>query len=373
MLHVEAGAHLYGGALQVCYLLRGLHARGWESALACTRGSAIAAAASDHARVMPLTMRGEHDVATFWRLRTLIRALAPDIVHIHSRRGVDLWGGLAGSSLGVPIILSRRVDNPEPFWLVSRKYRMFDRVVTVSDAIRRGLAAQGVPANRIVVVRSAVDGATYQPANTAGWLHREFGLPDGAVTIGMIAQFIPRKGHHTLLKAAARMNAAAPEVRFLLFGQGKGEADVRQAVAMLGLQDRVIFAGFRADLDRVIPALDMVVHPAEMEGLGVSLLQAAASGVPVVATNAGGIGEVVRHDETGLLVATGDHAGLADALIALALDRDRRARLGRNARSLAEREFTAEAMVDRHIDIYRSVLKERDGPSRDQDAHRAAA
>ena len=109
VLHVEAGMHLYGGALQVVFLLRGLKARGVDSVLACPTGSAIAAEAAPHARVVEMKMSGDADVGLTGRLRALIRAERPDVVHLHSRRGSDLWGALAGKLEGVPEVLIPRL------------------------------------------------------------------------------------------------------------------------------------------------------------------------------------------------------------------------------------------------------------------------
>ena len=112
VLHVEAGMHLYGGALQVVFLLRGLKAQGVACVLACPTGSAIAAEAAPHARVVQMTMKGDADVALTGRLRKLIREVQPDVVHLHSRRGSDLWGALAARLEGVPVVLSRRCPRP---------------------------------------------------------------------------------------------------------------------------------------------------------------------------------------------------------------------------------------------------------------------
>ena len=161
ILHVEGGRHLYGGAYQVLHLLRGLAARGHENLLACPAGCALAEAAAPVARVYGLRMRGDLDLPMIVRLRRLIRASRPDLVHLHSRIGADVMGGIAARLSGVPVIHTRRVDNPEPLWLVALKYRLFDRVVAISEGIRDVLLAEGLPAEKLRVVRSAVDYATY--------------------------------------------------------------------------------------------------------------------------------------------------------------------------------------------------------------------
>ena len=161
VLHVEAGMHLYGGALQVVFLLRGLKALGVDSILACPDGSAIAREAAPHAQVVTLPMKGDLDVGLLSRLRHLIREVRPDVIHLHSRRGSDIWGALAGRLEGVPVVLSRRVDNPEARLVVKLKYRLYDEVVTISEGIRQVLLSEGVPAGKLHCVLSAVDTQQY--------------------------------------------------------------------------------------------------------------------------------------------------------------------------------------------------------------------
>lgn len=359
VLHVESGRHLYGGALQVVFLLQGLarHA-GDEHVLACPVGSAIAAAARPHAaRVHELALGGDADLGSLGRLRRLIRAERPDLVHLHSRRGSDLWGGLAARLEGVPAVLSRRVDNPEPRAWAALKYRLYRRVIAISEGIRTVLLDEGLAPARVVCVHSAVDTARYRPGCAdPAWLRREFGLPAEGAVLAMVAQFIPRKGHRVLLDALPSVWAAHPDTRVLLFGQGPEHAAIATEVARRGFADRVRLPGFRDDLDRVLPCVDLMVHPAAMEGLGVSLLQAAACGVPIVATRAGGIPEVVEDGLNGTLVDPGDAPALGAAIERLLGAPERRRRYGEAGRALALQRFSVDAMVAGNRAVYASVL-----------------
>jgi glycosyltransferase involved in cell wall biosynthesis len=350
--------HLYGGALQVVFLLRGLRERGVDSVLACPVGSAVGQAAREQGlEVREIDMRGDADVGLVGRLRRLMRAERPGLLHLHSRRGCDTWGALAGRLHGLPVVLSRRVDNPEPRLWAAVKYRLPDRVVTISQGIFEVLRAAGVPERKLVCVPSAVDTTQYRPAREhMGWFRETFGLPDDALTIGMAAQFIERKGHQTLLDALPAVFAAYPQVRVLLFGQGPLVEAVRARVAAdAALSGRVQLAGFRADLDRVLPCLDVLAHPAFMEGLGVSLLQTAACGVPIVGGRAGGIPEIVRPGLNGELVEPGDAAGLAAALNRLLASADLRQRMGQAGRTWVQSHFSIDAMVDGNLAVYRSL------------------
>lgn len=356
-MHVEAGTHLYGGALQVIFLLQGLKARGEDALLVCPTGSAILAEAQRRSLpVREIAMGGDQDVGLVGRLRALIRTERPALVHLHSRRGSDVWGGLAARLEGVPAVLSRRVDNPEPRGWVWLKYRLYDRVVGISEGIRQVLLKAGLPPSKVVCVHSAVDTERYRRGrDDIGWFRQQFGLADDERTLAMAAQFIPRKGHMTLLAALPAVLAAHPRTRVLLFGQGPQLESVRQRVEQEGLAERVVFAGFRTDLERVLPCVDVMVHPAEMEGLGVALLQAAACGLPIVAGRAGGIPEIVRPGLNGELITPGDAPALAAHLVRLLGDPALRQRYGAAGRALVIESFSIDAMVDGNLAVYRDV------------------
>jgi glycosyltransferase involved in cell wall biosynthesis len=357
VLHVEAGRHLYGGALQVLYLLEGLKTRGCDSVLVCPRGSAVASRARGLAgAVHAIPLHRDVDPLFPLRLRTVIARERPDLVHVHSRLGADVWGGLVARRLGVRCVLSRRNDNPEPGWFARWKYGLYDRVIAISEGIRQVLISEGVPENHVVPVRSAVDPAPYASPCDRAWFETEFGLSSGARTVGVIAQLIARKGHRHLLQAVPPVVRRFPEVRFILFGQGPLEGEIRRLCDTGAVTRYVQLAGFRSDLHRILPCLDLVAHPALIEGLGVSLLQAASSGVPIVGSRTGGVPEIVRDGVNGYLVAPGDSQALAGTIRRLLADPAKARTMGAAGHRLVETEFSLERMVDGNLRVYREVL-----------------
>jgi glycosyltransferase involved in cell wall biosynthesis len=365
VVHVEAGMHLYGGAVQVLQLLRGLReagADGERHILICARASAIAAAAEGSAhRIHAITMRGDGDVGLLRRVRRVLREEQADLVHVHSRRGADIWAGLAARRERIPAILSRRVDNPEKRWLVKFKYGLYQKVITISRGIRQVLIEQaGVAPEKIVCVPSAVDTERFRPgaeSTERAWFAHEFNLRADELAVGMLAQFIERKGHRVLFDALPSVLQRVPNTRVLLFGQGPLLEEIKRLCAERGLDKCVVFTGFRQDIDKILPCLDLVVHPALMEGLGVSLLEAAACAAPIIASNAGGMPEIVRDGVNGSLIAPGDSSALAAAMIALLTDRELRQRSGAQGRRLAEAEFSVPAMVAGNYRVYQEVLR----------------
>ncbi|MGH8518366.1 MAG: glycosyltransferase [Panacagrimonas sp.] len=359
VLHVETGLHLYGGAQQVAFLLRDLAKQdGVESVLVCPPGAAIGKhfAADSAVRVIETPCKGDADLGFVARLRRVLRAERPDLLHLHSRRGADVLGAIAGRLCGVPVVLSRRVDNPEARAWVALKYRLHDRVIAISYGIADVLASEGVPASKLRVVRSSLDPAPWQAPESRAAFCAEFGVPDDddAVLIGVVAQLIERKGHRVLFEAL-RALPDRKRLRVICFGQGPLRAALEREAADLG--ETVRFAGFRSDLGRWLGALDLLVHPAYMEGLGVSLLQASAAGVPIIASRAGGMPEAVADEQTGLLVPPGDAVALAAALRRMLDDANLRQRLGAQGRARIEREFSVETMVEGNLAVYRELVR----------------
>lgn len=357
VLHVEGGRNLYGGAQQVLYLLRGLARRGVDNALACPAGSEIAEAAAPFAEVHPMRMGGDLDIGIIQCLRRCIRLCRPDLVHLHSRIGADVMGGIACRLERAPVVHSRRVDNPESRLAVALKYRLHDRVIAISEGIGRVLLAEGLPKEKLRVVRSAVDVERFDRPCDRDRVCAALGVPSRARLLGVIAQLIPRKGHRFLIEALPPLIAEFPELQVLFFGKGAEEEDLTRRIADAGLEDRVRLAGFRDDLPDILPCLELLVHPALMEGLGVSLLQAASAGVPIVASDAGGIPEAVRDGLNGILVPPGNTAALETAIARLLRHPALAQRMGRAGRVLMRNEFSIDAMVEGNLAVYRELLR----------------
>jgi glycosyltransferase involved in cell wall biosynthesis len=358
VVHLETGRHLYGGARQVLLLARGLKERGVEITLACTAGSAIAAeAARQGLAIRELAMHGDLDLPFVGRFTRLLRELRPDLVHVHSRRGADWLGGIAARRAGVRAVLTRRVDRPENRLVAAFRYRPYARVVAISAAIRAQLEASGLAPGRLCVIRSAVDPKVLEPAWSRERLAREFALDPRAELIGCVAQLIPRKGHGLLIESWGSVARAHPGARLLLFGQGPLEARLRQLILAAGLGGSVILAGYRADMLSFLARLDLLVHPALAEGLGLAVLEAQAAGVPVVAFRSGGVPEIVADGHTGCLVNTGDVPALTRAITELLGNPARRRALGEEARRRALGEFGVADMVSAHLTLYRDLIE----------------
>jgi glycosyltransferase involved in cell wall biosynthesis len=368
--HIESGRHLYGGGAEVRYLVGGLAAARVDNVLLCAAGGELAERCPD-AQVVALPMAGDLDLSLIARARRALRAVKPDIVHVHSRRGADLYGGVAAALEGIPAIVTRRVDSPEPALWARLKYRLYARVVALSRTIEAQLVGCGLARDKVVRIPSAVDTGRFRPEPSArARLLEAFALPADALVVGVVAQLIARKRHEWLLEELPELVRRDPRIRVLCFGRGPLEDRLRAAVAARGLERHVVLAGFRDDLAELLPGLDVLAHPAEREGLGVALLEAASCGVAVVAAAAGGVLDVIEHGRTGVLVAPDDALAFVGALKRLLANPLERAALGAAARADMQRRFSIQAMVSAHLDLYSAVLRE---PVAAEAARRAAA
>jgi glycosyltransferase involved in cell wall biosynthesis len=284
-----------------------------------------------------------------------MRSFRPDVVHLHDPHAVSA-GLLALRIAPAPAaVATRRVDFPLRGPLSRWKYRACRRVIAVSRAIAAVLESGGLDPGRIRVVYEGVPDRP--PAAGGHEALRALGVPEGAPVVGNVAALTEHKDHSSLLQAAARVVQRAPLARFLILGEGELKPRLEREAAALGLGDRCVFAGFRNDLDRLLPALTLFCLSSRLEGLGTSVLDAMCFGVPVVATAAGGIPEAVQDGVTGRVVPPGDPAALAAAILELLQDEPRRRALGRAGRARFEERFSAERMVDETLGVYRELLK----------------
>lgn len=360
VVHVETGRHLYGGALQVLYLAQGLQERGIKSVLMVPRGSEVAAAGRDRwLRVEEFPFRGEADVVALARMAARFRQADVELVHLHSRRGADTLGAVAATIARVPVVVTRRVDNREAEWIVGAKYGLYRRVVAISAAVREVLVDQGVPRDKIALVRSAVEAGDWVHPVARRETDAEFGLVPGEPAGAMVAQFIPRKGHWVLVDALAILKRRGMTPSVVLFGRGPMGEDVAELAEVAGVVNQIRFAGFRTDLHKWLGSFDFCVHPPLREGLGVAVLQAGAAGLPVVGTRAGGIPEIIEDGRTGLLCPPGDAGALATALASILSDPAAARAMGGRARERIESRFSVDAMVDGNLEVYREAVRRR--------------
>jgi len=188
------------------------------------------------------------------------------------------------------------------------------------------------------------------------------GLPEGAFVVGAVGRLSVEKGHRYLLDAAPVLAPRIPHLRIVLLGEGRERPQLERQTARLGVQEQVLFAGFRSDVQSWIQACDVIVNPSLTEGMPNAVLEAMALGTPVVATAVGGVPDLITDQESGLLVVPGDPPALAGAVYSLWADSSLALRLAKNAQARV-RDYSPEEQSRLLLDLYAKVLGLPQGPS----------
>jgi glycosyltransferase involved in cell wall biosynthesis len=357
-LHIDTARTWRGGQNQVLVTVLGMRALGHRTTLVAHPDGELRQRAKEGLELIALAPRMEMDLAAAWKLSRLIKYLKPDIVHAHDPHGVAMAGLALSMSTQLakpPLVASRRVDFHLRGSRMSRwKYRQVDCFICASEAIRRMLVADGVPEVRAVTVHEGIDLGRVESAPPAR-LHEELFLPHGAPIIGNVAALVPHKGQRHLVEAAALVVRQVPDARFVIAGEGELRPSLERVIREHRLEKHVLLAGFRPDVLSLHKAFDIFVMSSITEGLGTSLLDAMAAAKPIVATDTGGIPEVVVHDTTGFLVPPRNHDAMADAIVKLLKDPALRERMGRAGLARAQAQFSAERMLNETLRVYQRV------------------
>lgn len=370
VLHLDANREWRGGERQLLLLAQGLRSRGAEPLIVARPASPlIQRCKSEGLATAALSMRGPLDLLAVRRLRQLLTTWRPDLVHAHDGRAQTVaLAALLGRRTTIPLVVTRR-SAARPRGLVRYGPRVA-RFIAISDAVRDGLRAWGVQDARITVAHPAVSART--PDQPRDW-RAECGWPAETVVLGVVGPItLAADGDRldALVRAvAAAARTAGPGAHPFPSGRSDAPADSHGTppvgVVVLGghASGRVRIgeieafrAGFVHDVPRALAGLDLLLHPGGAEGLGTAVLEGMALGVPSVAFDTGGLGEVVRHERDGILVPGGDVGAFARAVVALVRDPARRRALGQAALARAA-EFGADRMVDTILTAYRDVLE----------------
>ena len=368
VLHVDSAHDWRGGQAQIRALIEGLARRGHTQWLAAPEGPLaqhVRALGVEDFRFAP---RSDLDLGAALALAARAKSLAPDVVHLHSARA-HATGWWAARRANAACVVARRVDFAVATNALSvLKYRLpVDAFVTVSQGIADVLHAAGIPAAKVRVIHSgiAVEAMAHAVDQARGErrgesLRTAWGVPAGAPLVGMIAALAPHKDHVTFLDAARGVLALRPDAWFVCAGDGPSRDAVRAEAESPDLAGRVKLPGFVDDVPAVLAALDVFVLSSYLEGLGTSVLDAQAAGVPVVATWVGGIPEMIEPEVTGLLVPPRDPAALAAGIVRV-LDEPGTARMRAGQARSTVQAFDIERTIDATEALYLELTRARRG------------
>ncbi len=361
VLHIDSEKGWRGGQQQAAYLHGHLHAMGYVSAMAAKPGSAMERHCRDKSLpFFPVSMHGELDIRAGMAIARLCREQGFSILHLHSAHALatGLWAKLFFRSL--KLIAVRRVDFHIKKNMFSRfKYTtsLLDKIVCISHGIRDVLLSDGIGDEKLVTIHSGVDISKFQNVNVPDHFRNDIGVSKGHRIVGTVAALAGHKDYPNLLHAAKKILDTRDNITFVAVGDGPDEASIHALAEELGLGPRFIFTGFRTDVGCFLKIFDVFVLASYLEGLGTSILDAQALGLPVVACRTGGIPEVVFHNENGLLVPPRDSEALADAITTLLDHPEMCEKMGEKARETVQ-AFSIERTVQNNIELYHLIDQE---------------
>ncbi|MFN8060129.1 MAG: glycosyltransferase [Vicinamibacterales bacterium] len=359
VLHIVHALRFGGMEFGVVKLANALGPFGVSTTIvSCTSVDDVRTRVSPDVAIHALGKREGNDPGFVVRLARLLRRERPDVVHTHGW-GTLVEGLLAARLARVAVVVHGEHGTLQDAWrqrVVQRWcWSRVDRLLAVSGSLADRMASGiGVPRDRIFVIRNGVELDRFS-ARTREDGRTALGLAADEYVIGTVGRLVPVKDQENLLRAFAEVARRVASARLVVVGDGPLRADLEGQARALGLNERVQWLGSRLDVELLLKGFDVFVLSSKSEGMSNTMLEAMASGVPVVATDVGGARELVVPGETGVLVPACDAGALAEPLTALASDPARRLALGEAGRLRAERHFGLATMLKAYASLYREL------------------
>jgi glycosyltransferase involved in cell wall biosynthesis len=349
-----------GGAQEHVYgLLRRLDTSRYDASLvSLSPGSAVRAI--ERLGVPVLVLDEPDDAIATGALATHLADTGAEVVHNHMYRA-ELVGTRAAIALGeaghrrpwvIGTVHSSRIRSAEDRSVLAHLTESMDHLVAVSRSIVHKIDTERPSRTPISLIHNGVDMDRYAHQDPCCTLRDEYGMEPDAQIVGVVARLEPEKGHATLLDAWPRVVARVPRAYLLVVGEGSRREPLEDQAARLGISGHVIFTGRREDVPAVTAALDLAILPSYREAQGLTILEAMALSRPVIASNVGGIPEMVEDGRTGLLVPPRDPVALAGAIVRLLTDHAYADLLARAGHELVHEQFCVERMVRALEDLY---------------------
>jgi glycosyltransferase involved in cell wall biosynthesis len=354
ILHVDTGETFRGGQQQALFLMRGLRSLQHTQWLIVPPGSPLAAKArQEDFEIEEIATRQGGALFASSRIRNVLRRLKPDLLHFHDSRSHG-FGLMANRQVRLPAVISRRVAFPIKMGLFSRAKYFFprQRFIAVSHFIKQIMVDTGIDSSLIDVVHDAVD-VSIAPVQT----RRKYAVSSEEVVIGSVGALEAEKGFDLLIEALAIARNSLPHPRCIIAGSGSEQPRLEGLVSQHQLGSLVQIIPMPETLHEFIEALDLFVLPSRTEGFGSILLLAMHCATPVLASDAGGIPELIEDEKTGFLFPKENVGAMAGRLIDLAQNGQRRNSVVQLAAERVRNHFSIAAMTEGTLKTYRTALE----------------
>jgi glycosyltransferase involved in cell wall biosynthesis len=368
LLHISSARTLGGGERHLADLVNALSKRGHEVYVAIPLRSPLreelSALPSDH--IFTLRLRNALDLSSALELRRLTSEHQIEIVHAHLARDYPLAAMATKRNRHTKLFITRHVLFP-----LNKLHRATlshaARVIAVSDAVKRALLAQKIfPANKITVIPNGIDFHRLETSlqnSRHEDLRPSLKLQPERLLVGTIGELKPQKGHEDFLRAAAIVSRQRTDTHFIIAGAdttraGTSRASLERLTNECQLNDRVHLIGWLDDIAPMLTALDVYASASHTESFGLSIVEAMAAALPVVATATEGAREIIESEDTGTLVPVGDVESLASAILRLLENSSERTRIGQLAQASVRARFTLERMVEATEQTYFETMND---------------
>jgi glycosyltransferase involved in cell wall biosynthesis len=352
-----------GGETQVLGLTLALAAAGHRAELICDpAGRLWERATADGIRCHPIRIRNAIDLAAGVKLRAILKREHYDVVHFHTSRAHSMAPFARG--FASMLLVTRRMDyRPNRVFAPLLFNRAVDGVVAISDGVADSLTAAGVDRRRVTVIHSGVDCERFRPPTIQERADARvaLGISEGEILISAVGALEQRKGHRYLIEAIGALAAsqASLKVKCFIVGQGSVHKVLQGEIAVIRSLERIKLLGRVDDPRELLWASDIFAMPSLKEGLGVAALEAMASNLPIIASDVGGLHEVVEDGRTGIIVPSANSAKIASAIQQLAESDGLRTQMGAAARARVVENYSMEKMAARTLALYRECVRKR--------------
>lgn len=339
----------------------------FNSFVCCLKsGGAFTAMIKESVRLFETDKSG---IALLFYLVSLLKKEKIAVVHTHNW-GTLCEGGLSAKLAGVPVIIHQehgtlvKMINVKKRRILLQKYFfrfIDDHIIAVSDELREAMSASiGIDKEKIKRILNGVEINCFDIKTRKDEKKKELFINDNDSIIGTVGRLAPIKDQKTLIYAFAKVIKHIPNVKLVIVGDGESRIELEDIASSLQLNESVRFLGMRFDIPELLAIMDLFVLPSLHEGISITLLEAMASRLPVIATNVGGNPEVVLNGKTGILVPHSNPEALAKEIIALLKDEQTRKNYGIYGQQVVQKNFSLEEMVNNHEELYISCLKKKD-------------
>lgn len=350
IIQVVSSSATSGAERHVLSLSRLLRQRGHEVEVVCPPEGWLAEDLTQSGiQVRSSEMKGSGWFRTTGYLLRRIREGKVDVVHSHLTRAT-YFGALSGLLTGVPAVATVHIANHDQIY--KRMARGKNRLVAVSNYVRGMLHGRGIPDRYIDTVYNGTDFVDFEPSSPDG-VREEFGIPHGHHIVGLLGRVCVEKGHLLMVEAMGDVLKQFPNAHLMFVGrvEPQFEPELQEAISAAGIRDRLVLTGVRHDVPRLLDSFSFSSMPSHKETFGIAAIEAMARGKAVVASRIGGLPEVVRHGQTGLLVDLRPEE-LSEAVGYLLENEAERRAMGVEGRRIVEEKFTLGHMVDRLENVY---------------------